>query len=680
MHRKSQIAIEYGHLYSQKRPDHWVFWVYAASKDRFEQSYSDIAINIGLLESGEKGKNAVEVVSRWLSNPNNGPWLMIIDNADNNEVFFQATDGQRPFVDKIPQCSHGAVLITSRTQTGADIAMEPENEIHVRAFDEATSLQLLSKKLGKKLDNQDEARELASELEHIALALTQAARYISSTKQSIADYLRLFRQEEQRQVSLLDKDWKELRRDASVSNAVLTSWRITWDQLRKECNLAAQLLARMSLLDRQRIAKFLVLRFENSHRQDRPDHRRVEAMSVLLQYGLCWELGQQSGSRYSMHRLVQVCTKAWLREAGKLPAWERNTVAVVARFARNVWLVADLDTHALAVLPYVISSGRSRNQLDICPVLMEAASSRQRGDTVIELLDRVITFARSRSNVDKIILFELVLLRTSAKLDLDPASVSLAELESLRIDCSRADGDWQRSVAWWEFLIIEKRYPEDEKAIAAFEALLEGMKNEPRSATFLGPALALGRRLLPRCAWTRQFGRARRALSCVRQIFANAMVPNSYTESIIHRLEIYRLGLCSEKHEETALLSRIPFDRLLDGSLVDNAHNVAYLSFFLVVFYIRWDKYKEAEAVFNKVAAWFGKDNSGAPIMLPCLTLRLTHRLATDPRAYLQVLWDQWGTSLAIESFEKLWCAYTNGVVHEVDWRGDFWFEIPFPW
>lgn len=244
-----------------------------------------IGVQLGLLRPGESSSNTVEAVSPWLCNPKNGGWLMIVDNADDCDVLFQATIGQRPLVDRIPQCSHGAVLITSRTQTGVDIAMEPQNEIHVRAFGETTSLQLLAKKLGKKLDNEDEAKELASELEHIALALIQAARYISSTKQSISYYLRLFREEEQRQVNLLGKDWNDLRRDASVSNAVLTSWRNTWDQLRKECYLAAQLLARMSLLDRQRIPEFLVLWFED-RQHTRPDHRRVEAMSVLIQYGL----------------------------------------------------------------------------------------------------------------------------------------------------------------------------------------------------------------------------------------------------------------------------------------------------------------------------------------------------------------------------------------------------------
>lgn len=599
-------------------------------------------------------------------------------------------EGQQPLVDKIPQCDHGAVLITSRTNTGVDIAIEPENEIHVGAFDEQTSLQLLSNKLGRKLYSDDEAKELASELEHIALALTQAARYISSTKQPIAYYLQLFRQEERRQVDLLGKEWRDLRRDTSVSNAVLTSWRITWDQLRKECYLAAQLLARMSLLDRQRIPRFLVLKFKN--RKDQlPDQRRLEAMGMLLQYGLCWESGETTDSGYTMHRLVQVCTKAWLREAGKLPAWERHVVSLVGWFAYDEKLWIDLELHARAILPHVMSSGRLRHQLPIFGLLLRAASWEQRDDTLIELLDHAIAFCRSRSNESQSLAIELVHFRTErAKFQLseDPSSVSLAELESLRVDYGPTSGYQDHDRISLDILIIDKRYPGDKEAIAALEALLEDMKNAPPGETSTGSVMVLIMGLLPKCAFTGQFGRARKAISCAREIADKTLAHDSVSEGALQRIETSLLGMCGERREEAALLSRVPFDESLDVPL-DVSDNAASSLLYLIVFYIRWNKHNKAETVFNKTAALYARKGVGRKGLLPCLALRLAHKFASDPRAYLQMIWDRWETSLGMRLFEELWRAYTDGVVHEVDWRGkiyevdwrgDFWLYVSCPW
>ena len=65
----------------------------------------------------------------WLKRKDHDPWLMIIDNANNTEVFFnrgearlQRSKGDHPLRWEetlghyIPECSHGSILLTIRNR------------------------------------------------------------------------------------------------------------------------------------------------------------------------------------------------------------------------------------------------------------------------------------------------------------------------------------------------------------------------------------------------------------------------------------------------------------------------------------------------------------------------------------------------------------------------------------
>ncbi|CAK4007226.1 kinesin light chain 1 [Lecanosticta acicola] len=308
---KSQIAIQYSYRHHAKHPEDWVFWVYAGSRERFIESYRNIAIQTGIVKDDDANVNYLRVVKNWLCDRNKGRWLLVIDSADDNELFVADGGGEARLNlrQSIPESEHGAVLITSRNITGPDLAGDIDDVLRIGPFEESTALQLMRMKVPSFAEDID-GKQLVSTLEYIPLALTQAAAYINRNQVSVQYYLQRFQQEEQQQVELLGKDWNDLRRDATVSNPVLTTWRMTYDQLVQSHRLAAQLLARMALLERQCIPEILVLRMRN----DAPDNDRVEAMGTLLQYGLCTQLDAEQG--YTMHRLVQVCTKAWLRKAG----------------------------------------------------------------------------------------------------------------------------------------------------------------------------------------------------------------------------------------------------------------------------------------------------------------------------------------------------------------------------
>lgn len=64
-----------------------VFWVNASNTTVFEDSYREIARSASILSPDYKMTEILPRVLDWLQGPSSGRWLMIIDNADDGEVF-----------------------------------------------------------------------------------------------------------------------------------------------------------------------------------------------------------------------------------------------------------------------------------------------------------------------------------------------------------------------------------------------------------------------------------------------------------------------------------------------------------------------------------------------------------------------------------------------------------------
>ena len=132
--RKSQIAIEYAYRFQQSHPQSHILWVYAASYGTFLQACHDIARSLKLPSCDEPGTDPCELVSTWL-NEEDHSWLMILDNADNAELFLPSAESdspsatvmqtQRALNDYLPSIlnSQKSLLVTTRSRLiGQDLA------------------------------------------------------------------------------------------------------------------------------------------------------------------------------------------------------------------------------------------------------------------------------------------------------------------------------------------------------------------------------------------------------------------------------------------------------------------------------------------------------------------------------------------------------------------------------
>jgi hypothetical protein len=207
-----------------------------------------------------------KLVYDWLRDAKNGRWLLVLDNADDAAVLSSTDDVGKLSNDSdnassalqqhlsryLPSSRHGSVLVTSRTKRAAMQVIEDSDVIPIEPMHDAAAHALLRKKLGDTAEEDDSIAELATTLDHMPLALVQAAAYIRERALgcSVRQYLEEYRQNDSRKTSLLNREAGHLRRDRAASNAVLITWQISFEHIRHTRQSAADLLSLMSFFDR----------------------------------------------------------------------------------------------------------------------------------------------------------------------------------------------------------------------------------------------------------------------------------------------------------------------------------------------------------------------------------------------------------------------------------------------
>ncbi|KAI8716275.1 hypothetical protein NCS52_00920700 [Fusarium sp. LHS14.1] len=204
---------------------------------------------------------------------------MVLDNVDDANLFHPSTNAsgnkaanqptdenaiassdQRPLAAYLPKCRSGTVLVTSRSMDAAEKLTGSQKAIYrISTMDDTLGLQLFRNKLNGDFDK-DAAADLLRALDYIPLAITQAAAYINrrAPRASVKTYLDAFRESDKKKGSLLNRDAGDLRRDETVSNSVVTTWQVTFEQIRRERPSAAKLLSFMSFFNPQSIPEFVL--------------------------------------------------------------------------------------------------------------------------------------------------------------------------------------------------------------------------------------------------------------------------------------------------------------------------------------------------------------------------------------------------------------------------------------
>jgi hypothetical protein len=315
-----------------------VFWVHASNAARFKQAYQDIAAKVELPGRDDPKADILRLVYNWLCDERNGRWLMVLDNADDDRVLSspgadlegitqaaEAHHGATALSGYLPQSQNGWILVTSRDLVAAiNLVGVRHNVIQIDPMNEEDALVLLKTRVPISESCEDDAKALVRSLECIPLAVTHAAAYIAVRQQTttVSTYLELFRTSEENQEHLMNiQEVRDLRRDNDVPHAVITTWQISFEQIRKMKPEAANLLSLMTMFDRQGIPDHLLY-------DGRSKLQFEDAVAPLTSFSLI--KAQVGGQSFEMHSLVQLAMRQWLVLNQQVGIWQKASLRIMA--------------------------------------------------------------------------------------------------------------------------------------------------------------------------------------------------------------------------------------------------------------------------------------------------------------------------------------------------------------
>src|SRR6266487_2388468 len=171
---KTQLALEYA--YRHRQDYHAILWGRADTREALISTFVNIAYLLGLPQKDEEDQMViVEAVKAWLKD--RPAWLLILDNADELALVKEF----------IPPAFRGHLLLTTRAQSMGGLA----HRLEIETMDPETGAVLLLRRASlvahdaslEAASSSDIAlaKEIATDLGGLPLALDQAGAYIEET-------------------------------------------------------------------------------------------------------------------------------------------------------------------------------------------------------------------------------------------------------------------------------------------------------------------------------------------------------------------------------------------------------------------------------------------------------------------------------------------------------------------
>ncbi|KAL2814692.1 violaceus kinesin [Aspergillus cavernicola] len=312
---KTQIALELAYRLRERDPTCSVFWIPCTSYASVERTYMGIAQAIGIQEI--KPADATERVKAHLSQVRDQKWLLIFDNADDMDMWVGGSAGATDLANVLPQSEQGHILFTTRNQKLAVRLVSPF-VVNISEPDAETGVKILEKALLRKnlLENSIKTIAFLKELMFLPLAISQAAAYINSNNIELSDYTLLLKEQESDVIDLLSEDFGDDGRYQEIQNPVATTWLISFQQIRQLDPLAVDYLSFMACISPRDIPQSLLPEAASKK-------KKIDAIGLLKAFSFVSE--QVQNHALSLHRLVYLSTRNWLRNQGEFELHIRKT-------------------------------------------------------------------------------------------------------------------------------------------------------------------------------------------------------------------------------------------------------------------------------------------------------------------------------------------------------------------
>ena len=306
---KTQVALELIHWTKRNKPDYSIFWVSALSNSTFEQAFVEMAGMLPVQRRSED-EDFKGLIRRYLSSDTAGPWFLVLDNADDIDMFHTMTQ-------YLPESDGGLTLVTTRSR---DVALSVADgvmvELHEMSLREAKSV--LQKWLTvEDLGDDATVEELLKELTYLPLAIVQAAAYLKRNQIPIATYLGLLRGTEKDMAGLMNTEFHDNTRYTGSHNAMATTWLVSFDQIRKSDRAATDLLTFISQIGPKAIPQSILPGVGS-------EEQMVNAIGTLYGYAFLKRRGE--GAMFDMHSLMHVAIRIWMRKHAHMKEMEIRAI------------------------------------------------------------------------------------------------------------------------------------------------------------------------------------------------------------------------------------------------------------------------------------------------------------------------------------------------------------------
>lgn len=334
---KTQLVLELLYRTRGESSPCSIIWIPATSKEGLEQGYLNAAKKLGIPGCEEKDADVKALVRDHLSSEEAGQWLLVFDNADDIDMWL---DVQQPgqaadrLLDYLPKSSSGSIIFTSRDRKAA-VKLAGSNVVEITELDESGGLELLKKYLidkdlvGRQMDG---AIALLSRLMYLPLAIVQAAMYINANGMDLDEYLLLMKGQESDEISLLSEEFEDMGRYRETKNPVAATWLISFEQIRQRDRdqLAADYLSFMACVDPKDIALSML--------PPAPSPKQMKDALGTLQ-GYSFITMQADDTAVTLHRLVHLAMRNWLRKENLLSAWTGKAFGRLADLLQDAGVV-----------------------------------------------------------------------------------------------------------------------------------------------------------------------------------------------------------------------------------------------------------------------------------------------------------------------------------------------------
>ncbi|WKT41991.1 Nucleoside phosphorylase domain [Fusarium oxysporum f. sp. vasinfectum] len=301
---KTQIALQLAYWIQKNKQDYSVFWVPALSRASFEQACMEIIDACGI--PAADSDNAIESVREYLSSRRAGKWLLVVDNADDANIVMGSPGAESGIYQSLPKSDEGRILFTTRYRKVA-VSVAGRNVLEVPAMSREDARSYFKQALIQKMSLSDKQviDHLLALLTHLPLAITQAAAYLNENQISLTEYLQLFENTDRDRIELLSAEFQDNTRYKQSQGPVATTWFISFNQIRKDDELASRILMFLAYIEPKAVPKSMLP-------EGKSQQQLTRAIGTLCGYRFLDKRG--STEVFDMHSLVYLAIRSWVAE------------------------------------------------------------------------------------------------------------------------------------------------------------------------------------------------------------------------------------------------------------------------------------------------------------------------------------------------------------------------------